>query len=60
MADDLTVELGDEGQLVDDRAVGAQAADQLALDGLPSPLWNAEGGVVQLSGRARRAGSPGG
>ena len=50
---DLAVELGDEGQAVDDGAVRPQAPQELALERLPSPLGHAEGRVVQRLGRRR-------
>lgn len=50
MADDVAIELGDEGQTVDDRAVGSQTAQELPLHRLPSPLGHAEGRVVELFG----------
>src|SRR5699024_3721639 len=49
--DDLALDLGDESQLVDDVAVPAQPAHQLALEGLPSPLRDPEGVVVEALGR---------
>ena len=50
MPDGLTVQVGDEGQGVDDVALGAQPVEDPRLDGVLGTLGHTEGQVVQGPG----------